>query len=1177
MGCINGEQINEVLASNGKPSILYKTFQGVLGNDELAMRAYLAALIEDEQSPLRARDNNNEPEFNYIPGLAQYQLTAEQELVEEVVHTVDYVDASRLDDMQKLIEKQVKALDARVRELEKSIKSLSKTDATIRQATINRIKVLKEQIKDAETREAFVALVNYSKKELAATAKWLDSSFNISNLVHRDTLLALSKQLDTYAGIVVPHFAAKHSQLQSDIIDINNLYDEIKTKVPQLTLEIWANIIAEKSNNKKFATKEDIVSFLKESGDIDLAQALVIDMSSSTDTLLALVDKIYKEKLEETHDIVTELREKSLEAGRKLVEAGYENQDFMIEKDASGNKTGNIISRLGAAWKEKKDSILAILDSNEVGADGRKVKRAYITKPKDQLTAEDKAHNKALSSDKKTVSTFLAAERWDKDSKKLIDGPNQKYTDEFKDARSKHEVYVDGRWIRSKMISDKVYEKFRRKYYKDDVEAYVLVKEAFEVTQPDGSVKTTYEATGEVELQTFRFAKDEYVEVREKWNSDEYNKIMSNDAQKEFYNFYTTTFKELMNKLPSDVAKKMDGRVFRIKDEFLTELSKKKGSIIKRVMKAIKEIFLPNIITNGRMLDEHGYPVDDVGIFYVGDLRSDARIASIEQEIADLVGKTDLTSKKQLAKLRNSLTIEQNKITPDQIQYDLVKSLVHGGAMVENYHTMKSVESTFLMAREILANKKFYKTDKFGDPVMDKDGNIEYINEESRALKRLDTYLRMIYYNNSTANNTTAGHIASVFKRYVSMGFQGLNFFSAVNNVVTAEVNQWIEAAGRRFYTTEQYSTANGIMNSHIAEFKWASNMFKQGGKYEEEVPYNKLTAMVEKFNFLEENSDREGGIKQKQTLGQYAKSFNWMFALIEGGEYQAQVKSAIAKMLNTPVTLEDGTVTNVWDAHEFEDGKLKLVSGVKFAQKDRIEVTGQIKNMNKYIHGNHSSVDKVAMQETWYGELALQFKRWMPNNFRSRFSNSYIDESLNMEMKGRYRAFLPFIQNLKDMGFNYKQAMEGLDELEQANMRKNIAEVIAFAIALALYIIFDAIRDKVPPEDEKLRAALNFLKKQSDRSMGEITAFVNPIQMYQSLKSPIAGFRMIAEAGEFLSAAVQVPWHLTLGDEKKLKFQKGVNKGKIKVFKEGRDLIPGWRTLSQWEQLDISGNFFIK
>jgi hypothetical protein len=142
--------------------------------------------------------------------------------------------------------------------------------------------------------------------------------------------------------------------------------------------------------------------------------------------------------------------------------------------------------------------------------------------------------------------------------------------------------------------------------------------------------------------------------------------------------------------------------------------------------------------------------------------------------------------------------------------------------------------------------------------------------------------------------------------------------------------------------------------------------------------------------------------------------------------------------------------------------------------------------------------------------------------------------------------------------------------------MRKNLTELAYFMSTVALYILFDFFAGLIPPEDEKLLAAVNFLKKQADRSRGEIT-FWSPTQVFQSIKSPIAGMRVIQQSAEFVQATTMIPINIAMGEGEDNFYDRGVNKGELKAKQKLMNMLPILQLGAQFEQLYVSGNFFIK
>lgn len=1115
-------------------------------------------------------------------------LDETEELAAEILgeETSEHVADSRMNELQDLIEKQRLALERRLRTLEESLskeKGLSKLDRINRGNSLEELSQLISKLRDLDTKTAFVELIKYSKREIGKLNEFLEDKFDPANSIHDVMLIQIRNQMEAFGGLRVPEFAKKNTKLITAINEINSLYNQINMTLPEKLESFMHAMIKAESGDS--LTDEDITKYLKEGEDIDYLSSQFIDTGSSTDKILAVVDKIRKRKMEQIAEANRDFKSKVMAEGRKLIAAGVEGFDWMLVKDSAGKFTGKFVERIGSKYKDAVKALKATVKD----VDGQPIQ--YIKKKAHEMSAAEKKHNLELSEKKKHLSDFLRPEKDEVDqygnkTGKVTDGNNRRYSQEFKDQRKKFEyrVKTDEGWYEWKMrpgVDAEAYDKYLKTFYTPEKEIWVMVKEENE----DGE----WEPTGEVEPKMMRFVRSEYVEVTEKWNEAAYDSIMGDNsaagkAKRDFFEFYSKEFNNLMDRIPIDVARSMQGNVFRIRNEVARKASGNGlgffRSFIKTVKETVKSLVTPDIITSGRRLDENGHAEKDLGLFYVGDLYDQAKIDKYKQRLEDLRGTTIAEEIAEVKKLMKAIKIEEGKAKVEDIEVDLVHSLIHGGQMVEHYDQMKSIESTMLIAQEVLRNKKYIKMDSKGHPILDPNGNPEYKHgSDVRVVKRMEAYLRMVYYKNSETNNNAIGQIALKFKDYVSMRFQGLNPFSGINNVVTAEMNQKIEARGRQFYTDEQYSRAGSIMIDHLKKDAWLSDRIKAHDKYEDRRPSNKFDAIVEYFNFLQQGTEKSNALKGTRSAAEYAKSMDWLFIQIELGEYQAQTRSAIAKMLNTKVTLQDGTETNVWDAYEFDEAtrELKLPAGADFSKNDKYKLTNEIKSMSKFIHGNYDPEDKVPIQEHWLGELAFQFKKWMPNSIRNRFGGQYYDEGLGMEVEGRYRVIKRFLEGLQVFGLDkYKDVYNSMTELEKQNMQKNIAELQYFATALALYMLFHLLAGQVPPDDEYLLACVNFLKKQSDRTRGEIT-FWSPTQIYSSVKNPIAGLRVIEQVGSFVGTLAGIPFNYATGQGEDNFYDRGVNKGELKLYKKTKDLFPILGLGSQFEQLYVSGNFFIK
>ena len=306
------------------------------------------------------------------------------------------------------------------------------------------------------------------------------------------------------------------------------------------------------------------------------------------------------------------------------------------------------------------------------------------------------------------------------------------------------------------------------------------------------------------------------------------------------------------------------------------------------------------------------------------------------------------------------------------------------------------------------------------------------------------------------------------------------------------------------------------------------------------------------------------------------------MFGGITGGEFYAQSNTAIAKLRSTMLTnKKTNERLSLWEAHEFVNGELKLKDGFEYFPEQRRAMSIDIKNMNKMIHGNYSENDKVAMQEQALWQSVMQFKKWMYNFGKSRFGNTYFDETLGDYAEGRYKTAARLISILKAGAmFDYntiKATIQSLPDYQKSNLKMLQVEIIYWTTTAALAFLLEGLAEGIDDDDEELKMVVNFLRKQSDRVGGELDAMVNPKSIYANLKNPVSGLRAASDFGDILVEIFKTPINYLIDNDEGLYIQKGTNKGRLRLSKEVQDVIPVANLRAQFENLLISGNFYFK
>lgn len=1090
-------------------------------------------------------------------------------------------ESRELSDNQKarlktFIEKQINILRTRILNFESA---KERKGFLPKKETLDSLHNLKDALSTLENIDAFFEQAEFIHKELTNTEKFLNEKFDIHNNDHAHILFQILKQLDQYKEFAtfLPSMIEFNPAIKEQGLQIDSMYKNVIQRTEELLELHFIEFVKTKSSKK--LTEDEIKLMFNEMKDISWQEAKMGGMSNSMNPIIQLYHKHVEETREKVYDETNKHIDEIQEAARKLKELGVQGFDWMFQK-INGKKTGRILQRISHAYYEAKRAIEDKLN-NEFGEP-----REYHKGPLSTLTSKQIAENLELGKLKKARTEFMRAEI--SDERGLRDGENHKYSDEFKAERAKFETAVVNKngiliWIPKPYIAgavdqngkklsaedyDKLYKAYRRKYYTETKDVWVL--ESHNV----GGISAK---KGNVVLKKMQFVKSEYIEVitekngkPTKFADPEYYSLMNDHsatgkAKKEYFDFYTKKAADLLNKVPIGEANKMKGKMFRIKSSLINDI--KSIGVFNTLKKGIRNFINPDVIVSQAMLDETGKPIEDVPVAFMGSLRNDNYITSLNKKLealrAELVKNPNSKEISNKIMLTKSLLLqEENKLSPDELETDMTQSLIKFAQMAENYSLMKEAEVGLLMIRHVLKNTKFYNINSSLEK--------ETVTGKSKVEERIDTYMRMIFYSNSTKNQDKVSKLIQNFNKGLAYKALGLNPFSGINNAIMANINNRIEAFGQQFgFGNKELTKAQLEVTKYIT----STAPTKYFGKNRHLVkPTNKFEAMLKKFNWIDQNQI----IEDSSTLSKI------MFMGITGGEFLAQSSTAIAKLNSQMLTnSKTGETLSVWDAHEFVNGELQLKDGFEYSNNDRIKISVTIKNMNKIIHGNYSENDKVALQETALGQSLMQFKKWMYNFGKSRWGNTYYDETTQSNLEGRYRTLANFIKVLK-AGQMYdwesiKASYTSLEDYQKSNFKKLAVESMYWMTTAVLMLMLEALAKGVDDDDEELKMFVNFLRKQSDRIGGELDGAINPKTMYANLKSPVAGMKMLNDFGQLLSEMVKFPVNYATNDTKDLYIQKGPNKGRLKVSKEFQDLIPVANLAGQFDQLMSSGNFYFK
>ena len=825
-------------------------------------------------------------------------------------------------------------------------------------------------------------------------------------------------------------------------------------------------IIRTRSNNdwggKGSAFTEDMLDdLLVMAPDIAMDALNVQDMATQKDTILAVMDKIYKSQKQKLLDKIEERENIIRNAGNQLLKlSGIKDlqslYDFMLEYDKDGQFTGFYTQKIGQQYYSMQESLRnELYDDNGNPYEYRDVSNLDKAKP------EDIKYNIELAKKKAAFSKFFQSESTNAEGQ-LIDGEFHRYTDEFKEARSRHEFWVPsknkqyGTWYRKPRISDRDYAVYEAKYYN-----FGTYTKALRINgEPTGSIaKEQVLRSPKVQFRVAR----EISESGQDMRSKKYAALMDptktdalSIAQRNFYNMFVKYYEtELLNKLPQGIKNQMSGRVPIVKNNVLDTLKNQPNIVSKMyasTVRSIKNFTQETATQKNVLLDEQGNFVDALPIFYTGKVRVDEDLKNIETEITALKDKKKKGTinpeayKQELALLNGRAAQLRSQPSLGELNKDMTTALIKFSAMAEHYEVMSEIEDTLTAMVKVIENRNYTPADPAiitGTKIDNKFKKVGTIKgTDSNALRRAKKYMSMIYYDNELATKGMIDKISDELIGLSSLSYVAFNPFGNFNNYVLGRINNGIEMLGSRYFAKKSYVRATkeyniegtkGILDRvsagavDIADIATGGLTGIKKADYNPDLPNNKYEALVSYFRMMDKASDIRQTTEEFDSRSIWSRFKEWGYVMQDAAEYNVQTKIGISMVIDATIkNSKTGETLSLYDAFQYNSTthKVELIDGYDtivnkngtekpYTDQFRYDLRNEIREVNKQIHGNYAAEDRMVIQGHTLGNLATQFHKWVAPAIRSRFRREYFDQNLGW-IEGRYRSWYKFLNHVK-------------------------------------------------------------------------------------------------------------------------------------------------------------------
>lgn len=1123
----------------------------------------------------------------YKEKLGYTKLTEEWDTVDEETRQSDaYQDKLnklqvRMEDYAEKIRKQIDRMEA-VRNTARSKDNVQKLSALL--------SLIHGNLSRSQADLAFGSFLKYAKAELSDLKDYLSDATNMDDPDFIQRVLDGDMYMKTFWGLAnAPKWGLGNRHHEVMIGQIQDLLTDTQELVKSSLTDYMVVTFKDLSNkNRDTQDWKDIMQEYEEIAGID---RYLNDTATSIDPLIALADKMYKFSQMAALDEALEFEKDANMMEQKLAEAqgGKLDISFIYETNKEGKKTGRIVQKIGSQfWKLLDDTKALLLDGEGKRKQYRKIENRAEANP------EDIAYNKALYKDKQASREFSATE--DLSGEKPQDGKYYRLSQELKDERLKHEIYVPpyindkgravkGRWKKNPDVPYDQWLAFKVKFY-NSVQGYEM--------------PTFDEETGEFtgvlvrNTGTSWFPKQDHVQIREtagdgtnmlnpKWEAIQNPTTERGRVEKEAFEWYEKKWAHLLSVLPADVQHEMMKRLPVQEANFLEQI-KKSPKVVKLIKNGISDFFDIKSYPKSSFDNDDGSMGQQIPLFYVERLQDEKRVEKLKGLLAELekgYAEKRVERKEYLKehkRLSDQLRLEERRVSAENLKENAFEGIKEFARKAYSYKHKQAIEGRLLAIDKLMEQRTYKKTNALGILQKDAEGDVRTVSgEKSRSTQRYKDWLEMVFYNSSDVDNGSLDKLAKKVMAVASRENIGWNGFGPIHNVAMARINTMIETLGQLFYSRQAGIRATLAYNTEFLPGYLTSIGASRDGYYRDrKKPGSKYEALVQKYNIMRSLSKEGGG-------GGLLDHTSYGYIGSEIGEYNAQSKSGMAYLMHHELRSSDPTAAvktlSLYDAHDFDKktGELTWKPGFSETDKERYAVTNYIWEMNKQIHGNYAWEDRMVIQKYALGQLAAQFHKFVYPMYKARFKPLYYDENLG-DLEGRYLTVYHFVQFWREAEGHWwtaaKTAWHGLTPNQIKNMHRNFAELGFLAMSIASYSVLHGVASGLGGGDDRLKQWLNYLSWESSRQAKEMLFWIPVVgtsAQVELIKNPFAVGSTYTRFADVLWEALGLAW-----DAQDNYYTSGPFKDQLKLKKKALDLVPVFKDINRWSNFTQVSKFYV-
>lgn len=397
--------------------------------------------------------------------------------------------------------------------------------------------------------------------------------------------------------------------------------------------------------------------------------------------------------------------------------------------------------------------------------------------------------------------------------------------------------------------------------------------------------------------------------------------------------------------------------------------------------------------------------------------------------------------------------------------------------------------------------------------------------------------------------------------KFVQLKGMGWNIFSGITNVGFGVISNIIESSDGRFYNAKELRKAYNLTLNSVLK----NNTF---GAINTDTA-NKIRSIINNWDLIGEAANE---IYKRTDLNTLNEKFKWLapYEIQKTTEYLNQAPIMIATLLHNKIKDKNGVEHSLWEAFDTNGNwKTEQFGDRKNVENTRIKLA--IKQAIKRAHGNYYESDPLKMNDKFITTALKQFRTWMLEGVNNRFGSERPDELLGYTTKGRYRTILHAFGKARETSghsainnllFTLRQATrklvglntkfdERFNEVDAANMRKNLTELYVYVVAMTLTLILKNLGTD-DDEDRKRRNKyiINALINTSTRLQTDISFYISPMSAEALTQNALPVTSLITDTARWTVAAGK----FIAGDDE---IATGVYAGHSRLLRETSRLFP--------------------